>query len=95
MEQGAAEWQHVGSPAVGEKAEIADAGKASRQHMLYETAQELFGGKYHRALLAVVSIVLPAEADLSSCRAALKSRTVVWMAVLRHLNPGISIVDCT
>ena len=66
MEQSAAEWQHVGSPAVGEQAEVADAGKASWQHMLDEAAQELFGGKYHRALLAVVSIVLPAEAELSS-----------------------------
>ncbi len=66
MEQSAAEWQHVGSSAVGEEAEVADAGKASWQHMLYEAAQELFGSKYHRALLAVVSIVLPAEADLSS-----------------------------
>ena len=66
MEQVTAEWQHVGSSAVGEEAEIADAGKAPRQHMLYEAAQELFGSKYHSALLAVVSIVLPAEADLSS-----------------------------
>ena len=56
----------MGSPAVGEEAEIADAGKASWQHMLYETAQELFGSKCHGALLAAVGIVLPAETDLSS-----------------------------
>ena len=66
MEQSAAEWQHAGSSAVGEEAEVANAGKASRQHMLYEAAQELFGSKYHRALLAAVGIVLPVEADLSS-----------------------------
>ena len=66
MEQVTAEWQHVGSSAVGEEAEVADAGKASWQHMLEETAQELFGSKYHGALPAVVSIVLPAEADLGS-----------------------------
>ena len=66
MEQSAAEWQHAGSPAVGEKAEVADAGKASWQHMLYEAAQELFGSKCHGALLAVMSVVLPAEADLGS-----------------------------
>ncbi len=44
VEQSAAEWQHAGSCAVGEKAEVADTGKASRQHMLYESAQELFRG---------------------------------------------------
>ena len=66
MEQSAAEWQHAGSPAVGEEAEVADTGKASRQHMLYESAQELFGGKREGALPAVMGVVLPAEADLSS-----------------------------
>ena len=40
--QSAAEWQHAGSCAVGEEAEVADAGKASRQDVLYESAQELF-----------------------------------------------------
>ena len=39
VKQSAAEWQHVGSSAVGEEAEVADAGKASWQHMLYEAAQ--------------------------------------------------------
>ena len=66
VEQSAAERQHPGSSAVGEQAEVADARKASRQHMLDESAQELFGSKYHRALLAVVRVVLPAEADLGS-----------------------------
>ncbi len=66
MEQSAAEWQHAGSSAVGEEAEVADTGKAPRQHMLYEAAQELVRGKCHGALLAVMSVVLPAEADLSS-----------------------------
>ena len=59
MGQSAAEWQHLGPSAVGEEAEVADAGQASRQHMLYEAAQELFSGKCHGALLAVASIVLP------------------------------------
>src|SRR5258708_11568438 len=45
VEQSAAEWQHVGSSAVGEEAEVANTGKASRQHMLYESAQELFRGE--------------------------------------------------
>jgi hypothetical protein len=41
-------------------------GKAPRHQMLYEAAQELFGGKCKGALSAVVGAVLPAKADLSS-----------------------------
>ena len=63
FEQSAAEWQHVGSSAVGEEAEVADTGKSARQDVLHEAAQELFEGKCHGALLAVVSVVFPAEAD--------------------------------
>ncbi len=66
MEQSAAERQHAGSSAVGEEAEVADTGKAPWQHMLYESAQELFGGKCQGTLPAMVDIVLPAEADLRS-----------------------------
>ena len=66
MEQSAAERQHPGSSAVSEEAEIADAGKASGQDMLQEAAQELFGGQCHGTLLAVVSVVLPAEVDFGS-----------------------------
>ena len=66
VEPGAAERQHAGSSAVGEQAEVADAGKASRQDMLYEAAQELVGSKCHGALFAAVGVVLPAEADLGS-----------------------------
>jgi len=65
VEQSAAEWQHAGSSAVGEEAEVADTGKAPWQHMLYESAQELLGGECKFTLPAVVGIVLPAEADLS------------------------------
>ena len=66
VEQSAAEWQHAGSSAAGEETEVADTGKASRQHMLYESAQELFGGKCQGALPAVMGVVLPAETYLSS-----------------------------
>lgn len=38
VKQSAAEWQHAGSSAVGEEAEVADTWKASRQHMLHEAA---------------------------------------------------------
>jgi len=61
-----AEWQQTGASAVGQEAEVADAGKAPRQHMLEEAAQELFGGKRHGALFAAVCVVFPAEADLGS-----------------------------
>ena len=66
MKQSAAEWQHASSSAVGEEAEVADTGEASRQYMLYESAQELFGVKCQCALPAVMGIVLPTEADLIS-----------------------------
>ena len=66
VEQSAAEWQHAGSFAVGEEAEVANTWKAPWQHVLYEAAQELFGGKRQGALPAVVGIVLPTEADLGS-----------------------------
>ena len=66
VKQSAAEWQHAGSSAVCEEAEVADPGKAPRQYMLYESAQELFGVECQGALPAVVGVVLPAEADLSS-----------------------------
>ena len=65
VEQSAAEWQHAGSSAVGEESEVADTWKAAWQHVLYEAAQELLGGECECTLLAVVGIVLPAEADLS------------------------------
>src|SRR5271170_4067109 len=66
VESGAAERQHPGSSAVGEPAEVADAGKATRQDMLDETAQELFGSKGHGALFTAMGVILPAEADLGS-----------------------------
>jgi hypothetical protein len=62
FEQSAAEWQD----AIGEEAEVANAWKSSRHDMFDETAQELVGDKCHGALLAVVGIVSPAEADLRS-----------------------------
>ncbi len=65
MEQRAAEWQHTGSSAVGEEAEVADTGKAAWLYVLYEATQELLGGECKFTLPAVVGIVLPAEADLS------------------------------
>ena len=45
----------------GEIAEVADADKASGQHMLAKAAQELGSGESHDALLIAVSIVSPSE----------------------------------
>jgi hypothetical protein len=51
VEQSAAEWQHSGSFAVCEEAEVADTGRASRQHMQY-AAVCLVHGFVSRALVA-------------------------------------------
>ena len=64
MEQSAAEWQRAGSPAVGEEAEVADAGKASRQHGCTNWRRNSSEASVRVALPAVVGVVLPAEADL-------------------------------
>jgi len=50
---------------IGEEAGKANADEAAREEMEQEAAQEFFGGDRHLALLAVVGIVLPAEADLA------------------------------
>ena len=63
MQQRAAEWQHLSASAVGQPAKVADAGKASRQHVLHEAAQELFRRKRHRAMSAAMGIILPAKPD--------------------------------
>ncbi len=67
MKQSAAEWQHVGSSAVGEEAEVADAGKAFvAAHAVRSGAGTLREASIIRALPAVVGVVLPVEADFSS-----------------------------
>ena len=56
--------RHAGSAkAIGEKPEVTDAHEPSGEHVQKEAAQELVGGQRHRALLAAVGIVLPAEGD--------------------------------
>ena len=49
--------------AVGEKAEVADAVEAVGQGVQQEAADELVGVERHDLGLAVMAIVLPAEAD--------------------------------
>ena len=48
---------------VGEESEVADSDESLRQDMQKETAQELGSVQRHFALLATVSIILPAESD--------------------------------
>src|SRR5229473_8456889 len=63
VEQAAAERKQTSTGAVGQPAEVADAGEASGQHMLEEAAQELLRRERHGAMLTAMRIVLPAEGD--------------------------------
>jgi hypothetical protein len=58
----ASECEPSGTVGTGEIAEVADADKASGQHMLAEATQELGSGESHDALLIAMSIVFPSEA---------------------------------
>src|SRR4051812_11996724 len=50
---------------VAEEPEVADAVEAVREDMDQEPADKLIGGQGHRAVMAVLPVVLPAEADLA------------------------------
>ncbi len=63
VEQAAAERKQTSTGAVGEPAEVADAGEASGQHMLEEAVQELLRRERHGAMLTAMRVVLPAEGD--------------------------------
>ena len=63
VEQAAAERKQTSTGAVGQPAEVADAGEASGQHMLEEAVQELLRRERHGALLTAMRVVLPAEGD--------------------------------
>ena len=49
----------------GQKAEMADAHKATRQHMQQEPTQEFVGRDGHFAFLVAVRIVFPSKCDLA------------------------------
>ena len=57
----ASEREQSGSVSTGEIAEVADADKASGQHMLAKAAQELGSGESHDALLIAMSIIFPSK----------------------------------
>ena len=50
---------------IREKARKSNPDEPARQDMEHEATQELFGSHRHLALLAAVSVVLPAEGDLA------------------------------
>ena len=62
-ENSTAAYEHTATPAVCEKAEVADAYQALGQNVDQEAAQELIGGDRHDFLLAAVRIVFPAKGD--------------------------------
>ena len=62
-EQSTAAYEHTATPAVGEKAEVADADQALGQNVDQESAQKLICGDRHDFLLAAVRIVFPAKRD--------------------------------
>jgi hypothetical protein len=62
-EQFAAERQLGGAMAVGKEADVADAMKTAGHRVLQEPADELIGGERHHLGFAVLTIVLPGEAD--------------------------------
>ncbi len=51
--------------AVGKEADVADAMKPARDGVLQEATDELVGGERHHLGFAVLTIVLPGEADLA------------------------------
>ena len=65
LEQAEAEWKELGSPPVGEEAEVADAYEAAWQQVEEEAAQELFDGQSHEPFLVAVSGVSPTETDVA------------------------------
>ena len=61
--QSTAACEHSATPAVCEKAEVADSVQALGQNVDQESAQELICGDRHDLLLAAVRIIFPAKRD--------------------------------
>ena len=62
-EQFATERQLCGAVTIGKEADVADAMKTAGHGVLQEATDELVGGERHHLGLAVLTIVLPGEAD--------------------------------
>ena len=61
--QSTAAYEHTATPAICEKAEVADADQALGQNVDQKSAQKLIGRNGHDLLLAAACIVLPAKRD--------------------------------
>ena len=86
----------------GEIAEVADADKASGQHMLAKAAQELGSGESHDALLIAVSIVFPSKGHAMTIEAeqaliadgdAMSIAAEIAQHALRFTKSGLGIDD--
>lgn len=64
MQKGSTEWKQVSSSPICKPAEIANTGQALGQSVLQEAEQKLLAGKSLRALLIVMSIILPSESHV-------------------------------
>jgi hypothetical protein len=60
-QQSSAERQQPTTASIGQKAEVANAGEASRENVFQETAQERFVRQGHRPPLAAMGVVFPEE----------------------------------
>jgi hypothetical protein len=63
LQQLLAERHERGAPAIGQKAEEADADEPARERVYQEAAQELLGRDSHQPALSAVRIVFPLEGD--------------------------------
>jgi hypothetical protein len=61
LEQAETKWKKFCPPAIGEEAEVADAHKATRQHVEQEATQELIDRQAHGTLLVAVCGISPSE----------------------------------
>ena len=98
----ASEREQSGSVSTGEIAEVADADKAPRQHMLAKAAQELGSGESHDALFIAVSIVFPSKAHAVTIEAeqaliadgdAVRIAAKISQDVSRSAKSGLGIDD--
>jgi hypothetical protein len=64
MENREAPWQQVGTPSVGEEAEVADADEALGEQVKKEATEKLIPRDGHHFLPIVVGRVTPAKGDL-------------------------------
>jgi len=62
-EQFASPGQFVAASAMGQKSELAQSLKASRQNVQQEATNELFSSESHRSLLIAAGVVFPGKSN--------------------------------